>query len=72
MALLKLSEQYSPERLEAACTKVLHYTPQPSYKSVQAILKSEQDKLRAEEEPTPSSGSEYGFTRGANYYGGRD
>lgn len=71
MALLKLSEQYSPERMEAAYAKALHYTPQPSYKSIQAILKSGQDKPR-DEEPTPSSGSKYGFTRGADYYGRRD
>lgn len=71
MALLKLSEQFSPERLEAACGKALHYTPQPSYKSIQAILKSGQDKPR-DEDSTPSSGSEYGFTRGADYYGRRD
>jgi hypothetical protein len=40
MALLKLSEQYSAERLEGACTKALFYTPRPSYKSIQTILKS--------------------------------
>jgi len=69
MALLKLSEQYSPERLEAACAKALFYTPRPGYKAVQAILKSGQDKP-ADKLPAPSS---YGFTRGSDYYKrGRD
>ena len=65
MALLKLSEQYSPERLEAACNKALFYTPRPSYKSIQTILKSGQDKTS---EKTPPSTSEFGLTRGADYY----
>lgn len=70
MALLKLSDQYTPERLEAACTKALFYTPRPSYKSIQTILKSGQDK-KINEDATASS--EHGFTRGADYYkGGRD
>ena len=68
MALLKLSEQYTPERLEAACAKGLFYTPRPNYKAIQTILKSGQD--RPPEEPEqPSAPSEFGFTRGAGYYG---
>jgi len=67
MALLKLSEQYSPERLEAACVKVFFYTPRPSYKAIQAILKSGQDKLSGE--PIPTHSNTHGFTRGADYYG---
>lgn len=67
MALLKLVDRYSPERLETACTKVLSYTPRPSFKSISAILKSGQDKI-AETEPVSSNACEYGITRGANYY----
>ncbi len=70
MALLKLADKYSMERLEAACTKALSYTAQPSLKSIQAILKSGQDKLP--KETTPHSSSEFGLTRGANYYSRRD
>lgn len=66
MALLKLSEQYGPERLEAACAKALFYTPRPNYKSIQTILKSGQDKS---ENSTPVSSTKFGFTRGADYYG---
>lgn len=70
MALLKLSEQYTPERLESACAKALTYTPRPGYKSIQTILKSGMDRSSDE---APQSSSEYGFTRGAEYYkGGRN
>jgi hypothetical protein len=64
MALLKLSEQYTQERLEVACAKALFYTPRPGYKAIQTILKSGQDKKTDDE--TPAS-SQYGFTRGADY-----
>ena len=69
MALLKLTDKYPPERLENACRKALSYTPQPSYKSIQSILKSGQDKLLLNEpEPTTKKASQYSFTRGAEYY----
>jgi hypothetical protein len=69
MALLKLSDSHTPERLEAACAKALHYTPRPGYKTIQTILKSTQKNT---ESPTPATSSEYGLTRGADYYkGGR-
>ena len=71
MALLKLSEKYSPERLETACAKALEHTPRPNYVMVQAILKSGQDRI-SKEPAADTSCSEYGFTRGADYYkGGR-
>ena len=70
MTLLKLADKYSIQRLEAACTKAVYYTPVPSLKSIQAILKSGQDKAVTNENLTeaPSKTSEYGFTRGAEYY----
>lgn len=71
MALLKLPDKYSPERLESACKKALFYTPRPSFKSISAILKSGQDKV-IETEATPLTNSEFGITRGADYYAGRD
>lgn len=70
MALLKLSDQYSAERLESACAKALSYTPRPTYKAVQIILKSSID-IPAEEPAPPQMASEFGFIRGADYYGGR-
>ena len=66
MGLLKLADKYSPERLERACKRALEFTPRPSLKNVQAILASGQDLLTEEPEPAPSS--QYGFTRGAEYY----
>jgi len=68
MALLKLGDQYTSRRLESACAMALDYTPQPSFKSIQAILKSGRDRIAAEASDTPES-SEFGFTRGADYYG---
>ena len=68
MALLKLGDSYTPERLEAACDKALFYTPRPSYKAVQTILKSGQDMPT--EPATPASPSKHGFTRGVDYYRG--
>lgn len=71
MALLKLVDKYSPERLEAACIKAFSFTTAPSFKSIQSILRSGQDKL-PEPKPQTASSSQFGFTRGAGYYDGRD
>jgi len=73
MALLKLSDRFSPQRLEAACAKALSFSPRPGYKSIEAILKSGQDRIsentKAVIGPEPSK---FGFTRGSNYYKGDD
>ena len=72
MALLKLSDNYSKERLEAACIKAFTYMPRPNYKAIQAILKTGQEKISAEA-TVPQKPDEFGFTRGSDYYGrGRD
>ena len=71
MALLKLTDKYPPQRLEAACSKAFSFTASPSLKSIQSILHSGQDKL-PEQEVEKSSTSQYGFTRGAGYYDRRD
>ena len=69
MALLKSADKYSSARLEAACKKALAFTPAPSLKSIQSILKSGQDKLPDEDDtPTTTKVSQYSFTRGAGYY----
>ena len=70
MSLLKLSEQFTAERLEAACGIALGYTPRPTYKAIQTILKSGRDKVGTEVQ-TNSEASKYGFTRGPDYYKGR-
>ena len=71
-ALLHLSSKYSPERLERACQRVLSFTPRPSFKAVDSVLKSRQDILEAEKEQDKRRDSvlEHGFIRGAGYYGG--
>ena len=69
MGLLKMSEKYSPARLEAACQKALLYTSSPSYKSIRNILaagKDQSDLNAANPEPTHN---EHALTRGAEYYG---
>lgn len=71
MALLKLSDQYSPQRLESACAKALDYTPRPSYKAIATILKSGQDRI-SKESAASVIPSTFGFTRGADYYKGAD
>lgn len=70
MGLLKLSDKHTAERLENACRRAFEYTPQPSYKNIQTILSTGQDRIKGE--PEPHSSSQYGFTRGAEYYGRRE
>lgn len=65
MALLKLSDKYSDIRLEAACKRALTYTPSPSFKSIQTLLATGQEKLPEEETSDPSA--EFGFTRDPGY-----
>ena len=69
LALLKLSEEYSVDRLEAACSKAFFYTTRPSYKTIKTILKTGQDRPQKEPAPQPDPNA-HGFVRGANYYGG--
>jgi len=70
-SLMKLADRYSVKRIEDACKRALSYTPSPSLKSIQTILKTGQDKVKAEiESDKPNSSGRYGFTRGADYFGG--
>ena len=69
MALFKMADSYTSERLEAACAKALRYTPRPAYKTIQTILKSGQDRISSES-AAPAEPSAFGFTRGADYYKG--
>lgn len=72
MGLLKLADQYSVERLENACTRALSFTPQPSYKSVKNILATGQDKLEPAKSEKKDTSSQYGYVRGAAYYGRKE
>ena len=71
MALLKMSDKYPLERLESACTKAFSFSSQPSLKSIQNILRSGLDAETDTETEAPNA-SQYGFTRGPEYYAGRD
>ncbi len=59
LSLIKLADKYSFERLETACEKALSYTPSPSLKTIQAILKSGQDKVNITEETEKPIDSEH-------------
>ena len=73
MGLLKLADKYSVDRLEMACKKALTYTPHPSYKSIKNILTTGQDKIPDDvsSKSESSDSGQHGFTRGADYYGGK-
>jgi Transposase and inactivated derivatives len=60
-ALMKLSDRFTPVRLEAACEKALSYTPQPSLKNISTILQNKQDKVTMPK--PPKTDGRYGITR---------
>jgi transposase len=71
-SLMKLSDRYSTDRLENACTKALSYTPSPSLKNISTILKNGQDRVPVPKIKPCDSSSQYGITRGASYFKGGD
>lgn len=58
VGLLKLTDKYTPERLENACRRALEYTPRPSLKNIQTILASGQDKAIPEQSTETVSSSQ--------------
>jgi hypothetical protein len=71
-ALLHLADRYSSARLESACSKVLSFTPRPSFKAVDSVLKSGKDQEQSPSHPTrtiDAAAEKHGFIRGAEYYG---
>ena len=68
MGLLKLTEKYSDELLEAACKKALSYTASPSYKSIKNILVTGSEKLLSGTTDSITTQKTHGITRGADYY----
>jgi hypothetical protein len=74
IALLKLADTYSVERLEAACEKALRYHSCPSFRSIKTILQTGSDKRAKESgsvtlEKPDKELNQHAFTRGKNYYG---
>ena len=68
MGLLKLTDRYSPKRLESACALALSYTASPSYKNVKDILAAGRDKVLLEEQDAAPEPNPYALTRGSDYY----
>lgn len=69
-SLTNMADKYTHQRLEDACTRALAYTTSPSIKNIRTILQTGQDKIKKEEPSHVTAGSQYGFTRGASYFGG--
>jgi len=73
IALLKLADTYSVDRLEAACEKALSYTVTPNFRSVRTILKTGSERLKPDASKTScEDGSAFAFVRGTAYYGGNN
>lgn len=76
MALLKLSDSYSPAVLEKACEKALLFRDSPSYRNIKSILDVivAGHKNLSKANPCRSLGENrniaHGIVRGADYYGG--
>lgn len=69
MGLLKLTDKYSAEAMEASCLKALSYTASPSYKSIKNILTTGSYKSESvDKKPESTNSSQHGITRGAGYY----
>ena len=68
MALLKLTDKYSAERLENACAKALTYTESPSYKSIKNILTTTTNSSVKENVQPEIQQNPHAITRGADYY----
>ncbi len=69
--LMKLADRYGHTRLENACTRALVYTHAPNIKTINTILRTGHDRVEQQAATTESTASNnYGFTRGAAYFGG--
>lgn len=71
-SLKKSERRYTKYEIERACKMVISMTKRPTVKSIQTILKNNK-KNDAEQElkrQTDTEKNNYGFTRGASYYGG--
>jgi len=71
-SLKKSERRYTKYEIERSCKMIISMTKRPTVKSIQTILKNNK-KNDAEQElkrKTEISKNNYGFTRGASYYGG--
>lgn len=73
-SLKKTERRYSKYEIERACKIIISMTARPTVKGIQTLLANNK-KSDAEQElkrNTESTNKQYGFTRGASYYGGTD
>ena len=68
IGIISLGKEYTPERLEAACSRALAIGS-PSYKSIRNILKKSLDRLPVQkEDPRQTSFITHSNIRGSKYY----
>lgn len=72
LAVLKLADKFSDDRLENACELALTKITRPRYHHLNGILANNQDLLWMEENNINKTKDEGGYVRGANYYGGKN
>jgi len=67
LGIMRLGNEYGPERLEAACARALEIKA-VNYKSIESILKKELDKRPLPQRPPQTPVIEHDNIRGAQYY----
>ena len=68
-SLTKLADRYGHEKVEDACERVLAHSNQPTIRNISTILRNRQESIKREPESRRSdAGSQYGLTRGADYF----
>ena len=74
LSVLRLSKNYSNERLDVACEIALAKVRTPRYKHLKSILSSNQDQVyiknKSTEEKKLLNQDVQGYVRGSEYYGG--
>jgi transposase len=73
-SLKKMERRYSKYEIERACKMIVSMTTRPTVKGIQTLLANNK-KSDAEQElkrKTENTNQQYGFMRGAAYYGGTD
>lgn len=73
-SLKKSERKYTKYEIERACKMVISITQRPTVKSIQTLLKNKKknDAEQTLKQNTEMTENNYGFTRGASYYGGKD
>jgi len=67
LGLIRLAEQYTPQRMEAAAQRAL-LTGACNYQSVKSILKHSLDAAPVAKPTPPKTASPHDFIRGSGYF----